>query len=303
MEKQSRTDYLFGKNNWRKILSRIESKRRIALFLDFDGTLVPIQKNPAQCFLPEKIEKQLKSLAGSDHCYLSILSGRSLSDIRQRVGIKGIYYGGNHGLDISGPDIRYTHPKALLAKPVIRDVKYLLEKELSGIKDAWLEDKTFTISLHFRSVKTEDIPRVKRVFYNVVDKFLEKKLLAVIKGKKVLELVPDVLWGKGKASFWVLQRLKDKCLPIYIGDDQTDEAAFKALRKKGITIRVGISKKTFADYYLKGYWEVSLLLRQIHELAKNNPPAGEVPRLLKEPEPFARFIPGYGLREEKEWKK
>lgn len=180
-----------------------------------------------------------------------------LSDIRKRVGIQKIYYGGNHGLDISGPDIRYTHPKALSAKPLMRDVKYLLEKEIAGINGAWLEDKKFTLSLHYRSVKTMDIPLVKRAFYNAACGFFEKKLMAVIKGKKVLELVPDASWDKGKAVLLILEKLKDKCLPIYVGDDQTDETAFKALRNKGITVRVGRSKKTSAQYYLRTQSEIS----------------------------------------------
>ena len=153
-------------------------------------------------------------------------------------------------MDIAGRFIRYTHPKALSTRSVIIKIK-AADKEIINIKGAWLEDK-FTLSLHFRSARTKDIPRVKEVFYDVADEFLEKNLLAIIKGKKVSELVPDVSWNKGKAVRWILQRLKDECMPIYIGDDQTDETAFKALRK-GITIRGREIKKTFADYYLNGY--------------------------------------------------
>ncbi|NCO84107.1 MAG: trehalose-phosphatase [Nitrospirae bacterium CG_4_10_14_3_um_filter_44_29] len=248
--------YFFKKSHFTLLHDRIKTAPKIALFLDFDGTLVPIQKDPARCFLSEETKKQLRSIAGSQNCCLSILSGRMLSDIKKRVGIHKIYYGGNHGLDISGPDIRYTHPKALSAKPVIRDIKHLLQKEIAGIKGAWLEDKKFTLSLHFRSVEKGDISSVKRAFYKTVDRFIEKKLMAVIKGKKVLELAPYISWDKGKAALLILKAMKDKCFPIYIGDDQTDENAFRALNKKGITIRVGKSAKTAADYYLKGYWEV-----------------------------------------------
>jgi len=257
--------YFFEGNH----LYRIKAGQKFALFLDFDGTLVPIQKDPAQCFLSEGIKRQLRLLANSKDVYLSILSGRSLLDIKKRVGIKKIYYGGNHGLDISGPGVRYTHPKAISAKPIINHVKQQLQKKIKDIKGAWLEDKKFTLSLHFRSVKTEGIPYVKKVVYNVADEFLEKKSFAVIKGKKVLELVPHVSWNKGRAALWILKHLKDKCLPIYIGDDQTDETAFKTLWRKGITIRIGKSKKTSAKYYLKGYWEISQLLQQISVFTEN----------------------------------
>jgi len=239
------------------------------LFLDYDGTLVPIQKNPVRCILSDKIKNQLRLLSESNHCYLTILSGRSLSDIKKMVGIRKIYYGGNHGLDISGPDVRYTHPKALLAKSIISDVKHLLKKEIANIEGAWFEDKKFTMSLHFRSVSKKNIVFVKKVFYKVIAEFLDTKILTVIKGKKVLELIPDASWNKGSAVYLILQGLKNKCLPIYIGDDQTDETAFKAIGKRGITIRIGKSKKTSASYYLKGYWEVSRMLQKINEFITN----------------------------------
>lgn len=266
--------YFFGGIN-NSLLNKIKH----ALFLDYDGTLVPIQKDPSLCILSSKIKSQLKLLAGSDRCYLTILSGRSLPDIRKMAGIRNICYGGNHGLDLSGPGIRYTHPKALLAKPLMKDVKYLLKKEIAGIKGAWVEDKRFTVSLHYRSVKTTDIPLVKKAFYNAAEGFLSKKLMAVVKGKKVFELVPDVSWDKGKAIFYILEHLKNKWFPIYIGDDKTDENAFRALNKMGITIRVGKSAKTAANYYLKNQWEISKFLNQLIMITSDN--SGGIAKGLK----------------------
>lgn len=245
-----------------------EPGRKVALFLDFDGTLVPIQKDPKQCFLSNKIKKQLLLLVGSQCCYLIVLSGRALSDIKKRTGIRKIYYGGNHGLDISGPNLRYTHPKALTAKPAIEYVTRKLRKEIATIEGAWLESKKYSVSLHFRSVKTQDIRRSKKVVHNVVQNHSKNNLFTIMKGKKVLEVLPDVSWDKGKAVLWVLQQLKDRCLPVYVGDDRTDEDAFKALRGKGITIHIGKSRKTFADYYLKGHWELPRLLQQIQDFIK-----------------------------------
>lgn len=255
-------------SNWDKIASRIKSASRVLLLFDFDGTLVPIQKDPAKCYISDSIKEQLKGLANAEQCYLMILSGRALADVKKRVGIRKIYYGGNHGLNIAGPEIRYTHPKALLAEPIISDIRDLLRKEIKNIKGAWIEDKKFTVSLHFRDVKKENISIVKKVFYKTAAEFLNEKLLVTMKGKKVLELVPNASWDKGKATLWILQRLKNNCLPIYIGDDQTDETAFKLLHKKGITIRIGKSKKTSAKYFLRGQWEISKLLQQIQNLIK-----------------------------------
>lgn len=242
---------------------RINAGQQIALFLDFDGTLVPIQEDPSKCFLSGDIKKQLKLLAHSENIYLTIISGRSLIDLRKKVGIRKICYGGNHGLDIAGPSLRYTHPEALSSKPFINRVKQKLQKEIKNIKGAWLEDKKYTLTLHFRSVKKEDIRSLKNIFYKTVAELLQKRSLSVIKGKKVLELIPNASWNKGKAVLYILQRLERDYLPVYIGDDTTDETAFEALKEIGITIRVGKSKKTSARYYLKDCRDVSRMLLKI----------------------------------------
>jgi trehalose 6-phosphate phosphatase len=265
MIKRDKVRYFFDKS---LPFRTFEAGRKIALFLDFDGTLVPIQNDPTQCFLSDKIRKQLLLLSGSQYCYLIVLTGRALSDIKKRIGIRKMYYGGNHGLDISGPNLRVTHPKALTSKSDIQDVTLVLKKEIANIEGAWIENKKFGVSLHFRAVKKEDIQPVKKVFHAVANEFLEEKRLDVIKGKKVIELTPHVSWNKGSAVLWILKQLKDKCVPVYIGDDQTDETAFKALSRRGLTIRVAKSKKTAAHYYLKGHWEVPRLLKEILEYKK-----------------------------------
>lgn len=233
------------------------------LFLDYDGTLTPIQKDPSQCILSDKIKEQLQLLADSAWCDVSVLSGRVLADIKKKVGLSRIYYGGNHGLDISGPHIRFTDPKALSAKPALTKVKRLLTKGIRPVVGVWLEDKRFSLSLHFRSADKDTAIFVKKMFYAAAAEFLDKGLLAVLKGKKVLELVPNEAFNKGMAVRYTLKLLNNKSLPIYIGDDQTDETAFKALKNRGITIRIGRSGKTSAHYYLKGTWEVPQLLVQI----------------------------------------
>lgn len=260
--------YIFGKNGAKGWPPKADGRRKIALFLDFDGTLAPIQKNPAESTLPDELRRQLKTLSDTDCCTVSILSGRRLYDIKKMIGIHNIYYGGNHGIDICGPGLRYTHPEAMRVKPLIDNLKKRLEKEIQGIDGAWLEGKLFTLSLHFRAVKPNNIRLVKKIFYRVIGCFPEKGRLSVIRGKKVLELLPNISWNKGEACFWLLKQWGDRYLPVYIGDDTTDETAFKALRKTGITIRIGKSRNTSARFYLKGYWEVPRLLEQLRDIIK-----------------------------------
>jgi trehalose-phosphatase len=253
--------YFFDRFADQEHLSKIRRARKISLFLDFDGTLVPIQKDPSESILPDVIKKQLKLLAASNRFFVSILSGRALADIRKKVGIRKIYYGGNHGLEISGPALRYNHPAAVSTRPLIGQVKVLLERAIETIEGAWLEDKKFSLTLHLRSVRTKDIPAVKKRFYEIAAPFLERKQLSVMKGKKVLELTPNVSWNKGSAVLWMMKHFNINSLPIYVGDDLTDETAFEALGDRGISVRAGISDKTSANYYLEGQWEISRFLR------------------------------------------
>lgn len=257
--------YFFEEKSFNRFRNRIKQYQRIVLFLDFDGTLVPIQKDPSRCVLTEGMKEQLKSLADPDRCYLTISSGRSLPDIKRTVGIRNVCYSGNHGLVISGSDMTYIHPKALSAKPFIDRAARMINDEIAGIEGAWIERKKFTASLHFRSVTKKDVPLVKKAFYRIVSEFSGKRELAVIKGKMVLELAPDASWDKGSAALYILNNLRGKYLPVYVGDDWTDENAFLALNKKGVTIRVGKSTKTTADYYLKNQREVSEFLKKLKE--------------------------------------
>ncbi|MBU1397693.1 MAG: hypothetical protein KKE00_10325 [Proteobacteria bacterium] len=110
----------FEKKSFNRFRNKIKQYPGIALFLDFDGTLVPIQKDPSRCVLSGEMKEELKSLADSNCCYLTILSGRSLPDIKGMVGIRNICYSGNHGLVISGSDMTYVHPGVLSARPLIR---------------------------------------------------------------------------------------------------------------------------------------------------------------------------------------
>lgn len=257
--------YFFEKKSFNRFRNKIKQYPVIALFLDFDGTLVPIQKDSSRCVLSGEMKEKLKSLADSNRCYLTILSGRSLPDIKGMVGIRNICYSGNHGLVISGSDMTYVHPGVLSAKPSIDKAARMLSNEVASINGAWIERKKFTVSLHFRSVRKEDVLSVKKAFYMVTSEFSGDRGLAVIKGKMVLELAPDLSWNKGSTALWILNNLKGKYLPVYVGDDWTDETAFSALNKKGITIRVGKSAKTAADYYLKNQREVSEFLKRVKE--------------------------------------
>ena len=240
--------------------------RGILLFLDFDGTLVPIQNDPTKCVLSPKIKGQLETIALSGKAWIAILSGRTVNDIKKKVHIENLYYGGNHGLEISGPFVNYTHPEALRGKHLIGKLCREIEQEIGNIEGAFIEKKKFGFTLHYRMANKEDKALIQRAFHRITAENSDAQTVTVMRGKKALELAPNVSWDKGIAALFILQELKRNYLPIYVGDDLTDETAFKILNEDGITIRIGRSKKTAAKYYLKGQWEVSRFLKHIHNL-------------------------------------
>jgi len=257
-----KTKYFFAHSH-----PKLEDKLRdFFLFLDFDGTLVPIQGDPARCSLLPEAKERLKAIASAGRTYIAIISGRTAKDIKKRVPVQGIYYGGSHGLEISGPGLRYVHPDALKGRSVISAIYRLIQAKTEKVDGVFVEKKRFGFSLHFRMADRKVSTIIKNSFYRTVSERPEPRTFVVLRGKKVLELAPNINWDKGKAALFLLQKEKKNYLPIYVGDDLTDETAFKALKEKGITIRVGRSKKTAAKYYLKGQWEVSRLLKYINEL-------------------------------------
>ena len=240
----------------------------VFLFLDFDGTLLPIQDNPAQCFLSPNIKGQLEKIVSSGKACIAILSGRTVNDIKRRVQIQGIYYGGNHGLEIFGPSLRYVHPDALIGKQAIDKICRKIEKRICNIEGALIEKKKFGLTLHYRMASKDFTALIKRTFYKIIAESPDPEAFSVLRGKKVLELVPRIQWDKGNAALFLLEKQKRDYLPIYVGDDLTDETAFQALSDVGLTIRIGKAKKSAAQYYLKGQWEILRFLKHIHDLMR-----------------------------------
>jgi len=232
---------------------------RLAVFLDYDGTLTPIVSQPQDAWLADSMRQTLQELAAQTP--VAILSGRDLDDVRQRAGIDDIVYAGSHGFDIAGPHgLRRQMATEFL--PKLDTVENELHKRLDGISGALVERKRFSIAAHYRNVKEEDIPRVKRA---VAEAAARHRELRRIDGKKVYELLPDIEWDKGKAVLWLLEALgldRENSRSIYIGDDVTDEDAFRALERRGIGILVcEESQPTAARYSLGEPAEVERFLR------------------------------------------
>ncbi|MDD5072585.1 MAG: trehalose-phosphatase [Candidatus Omnitrophica bacterium] len=262
--------YLF--NHWGHLKEDLRNSR-IILFLDYDGTLTSIADTPDRAVLSKEARDILYELSKNRGCKLAVISGRSLKDIKSVVGLKNIIYSGNHGLEIEGPKLKFESVVPSGFKKIVRKIKLDLLRRLAHIKGVILEDKGCTLSVHYRLVNEDNIHLVKTAFHEAIIYYLVGNKIKINTGKMILEVRPPIEWDKGRSVMWLLARQVfvsggDPVLPVYIGDDVTDEDAFSALRKKSLTIFVGMPKKSKAKYYLKSHKDVLKFLRMVNGLKK-----------------------------------
>jgi trehalose 6-phosphate phosphatase len=228
----------------RDILQEIIRGRRIFLFLDYDGTLVSIKKSPELAILRSSIRRLLERL--SHNVFVCIVSGRSLSDIQKLAAIKDIAYIGNHGLEISYRGRRWIHQAAKRIKPVLKKVLERIRRKTGDWPGLLVEDKGVTGSIHYRHLAAPLPNKLREITAHEVR--LRDRELKLTEGKKVFEIRPNIEWDKGKGIQRLIRWLdiKQPALRIYIGDDQTDEDAFRALDRNDITILVGKRRDSHA---------------------------------------------------------
>lgn len=206
---------------------------RLFVALDFDGTLSPIVDRPEEARMVEAARPSVSRLAARPDTVVAVVSGRGLADVRARVGLPDLIYAGNHGFEIEGRSLHREHPEAAAARPALESVADVLRSSLSGEAGVELEDKGWTLTVHYRRAPDPDAEaRVRRAVAAAVT----DPGLMVTEGKKVLEVRPAVEWDKGRAVLWLLEVLEEGgAMPpaLYIGDDRTDEDAFRALRGRG----------------------------------------------------------------------
>ncbi|WP_049896777.1 trehalose-phosphatase [Natrialba chahannaoensis] len=226
--------------------------------LDFDGTLAPIVNDPDAAAPTTENVAALASLAAADSVTTAIVSGRSLVDVRTRVDDPRIY-AGNHGLELGWSESLAIHPAARERATRVEVVCETLENVLDPIPNARVENKRLTGTVHVRTVPSGARPVVHRLTRSVVDR-LGGDDLKLSPGKRILEIGPDVNWGKGDAVNLIHTQLPDDTVPIYIGDDVTDESAFRSVEPTGIGIRVGGTEPSAASYRVDSPNDVARVL-------------------------------------------
>ncbi|XP_072972783.1 probable trehalose-phosphate phosphatase 6 [Typha angustifolia] len=244
--------------------------KQIVMFLDYDGTLSPIVDDPDRAYMSETMREAVRELA--KYFPTAIVSGRCRDKVYNFVRLAELYYAGSHGMDIKGPTRGPKHikskakAKAVLFQPaseflpMIEEVFKRLVEKTESIPGAMVENNKFCVSVHYRCVEEKKWSTLDQQVSSVLKEYPKLKLT---QGRKVLEIRPTIKWDKGKALEFLLDSLGyNECndvMPVYIGDDRTDEDAFKVLRDRGQGIGILVSKfpkETSASYSLQEPAEV-----------------------------------------------
>jgi len=259
---------LFGQHHvlTAAVRRRLAECRRIVLLLDFDGTLAPIRNLPAQAEMPAKTAVLLRQLANRPNITVGLVTGRSRQDILKKVRMPALLLITNHGFEISWGQLRWIHQGAQKARPLLKTLARRLTTTLGDIPGILIEDKQYSLSVHYRNVPVVYIPSVRETVLQLLNQCDGN--LRLTHGKKVLELRPRALWNKGYAVKRVLASLPQarSTLVIYAGDDVTDEDVFTVLGRRHVTITVGRRQSAGASYRARNPQEITQLMEIINSL-------------------------------------
>lgn len=250
-------------NGWEKLKEKVSLKKKKLVFLDFDGTLVSIAESPDAVKLEPKTRAILETLCADRRTQLVIVSGRPLKELRRFLRLKNAILVGNHGLEIQGKGVALPRnaKKARKLRHLISLMTIKFKRVFASFPGAWVEDKRYTISVHFRKLE-----RGQYVVFDELIRFFMKEYgrypITWVRGKKVIEIRPSIYWGKGDTVTHLIKRFPG-AVPVAIGDDRMDEDMFKALKGRGISVRVGYSRSSAAEYYLSSPNDVKLFLQQL----------------------------------------
>lgn len=217
--------------------------RPVLALLDFDGTLCEFQPEPGMVWLRGRRRDVVQQMIAHDRLTAGFVSGRRLSDLRERVGLTGeMWFAGLHGLEIEGFDRRFVHDRVDEARGLLGLLARALRVQTADLPGVLIEDKGLSLALHVRKAHPDDKIKADAAFLRMALPHIDDGTLRLMPGSNVSELLPNIPWTKGDAVRWIHEaererRGVDPCV-IYLGDDVTDEDAFQEVGP-GSSIMVG----------------------------------------------------------------
>ncbi|MBS0183649.1 MAG: trehalose-phosphatase [Nitrospira sp.] len=253
-------DYLLtdtGRNDLGALL-----KVRSLYAFDFDGTLAKIVRDHHAARLARPIRFWLEKLA--KRAPTAIISGRSVEDLRSRVGTVVPHLIGNHGSE--GP---HAHPENMrqvreTSSGWLKLVNERYQDELTR-HGVVVENKSYSLSFHYRTAGQRDEARA--LISRIVAELSPPP--RIVLGKSVVNVMPPTASHKGTALLEYMRRL-DCALALYVGDDETDEDVFALRDHRILTVRIGKKNESSARYFLKRQTEIAEVLRLLVEVGDQN---------------------------------
>lgn len=238
----------------REFRDRAVRAKRFLFLLDFDGTLSSIVRDPDQARLGKSHVSALRRLRRHRYVSIVILSGRPKRELVSRIPVRGMTLIGEHGLEVA--DLRQWNPRDW--KRCLQSVRRRVEALVAEERGARLEVKSRSLTIHFREVRAGR----QRNFHFQIQELLKvlsrSNAFRIRDGKKILEVLPPVAWGKGEVASRIAKKASPNSLLVAIGDDETDEEMFRILRG-ALCVKVGRGKSA-APFRLSGPPEVARFL-------------------------------------------
>jgi len=247
---QSSPVSVWSRKQW--LTDSLRSADGLFVMTDFDGTVADIVDDPDSAEMRERAREALEMIAAHPRARVAVISGRGVEDVRERAAVEDALYAGNHGLELHDGDERTVHSGGKHARDVLPAVSDAVEQEFAEVDGVFVEEKGVTSTVHFRQADVDG----EAVFEDIealLDEYDDQGALRVTRGKQIVELRPDVDWGKGAAVELLAERFSpddEQWLTVYVGDDTTDEAAFEVLDGRGIAVAVGTDTDATAAPYV-----------------------------------------------------
>jgi trehalose-phosphatase len=229
----------------KQIEARLAQADRLWLFLDYDGTLADFAATPDLIEADLQLAGLLAALARQPGIRLAIVSGRRLSHIRALLKAPGVLLAGTYGIEFLSREDNEIHRLDFMAyRPALEAVKPALESLLAGRPGFYLEDKGWSLALHARFAEEDEAEEVIETAREIFKQAKDLENFRLLGGHKFLEICP-VTGDKGETVAYLLDQYPwPGALPVYLGDDERDEEAFRVIvQRGGIAIRVGAEER------------------------------------------------------------
>ena len=202
-----------------------------SLLLDFDGTLAPVLPDPETVFLDSTVRRILKEIQETGRIAIGVISGRSLDEIKGRIGVCEIIYAGNHGMEIMGPGVRFIDRAALAARDEIQLLALRFKYELKGIPNVQIRNKGLSITIHWSTPQLpEDQQEIRSV---VIDAVADGSGRFTVRDAiNSIDILPSTNWNKGSAAVWINKHLGVDALRIERPVEQRPDLAVVGIARR-----------------------------------------------------------------------